>query len=192
MRSKTRALVLAGTAGLAAAILGVAGVALAAPRHHSVTMVAHINGQRFPVQGFERTIRLPGGGVFREESFTWGSGLHAQAATAPMRQMMPQEAQAAMVRSMAMFRALTISLNQQMAAMQSLLRVSFGPVAQMPATSFLPTGQPVIVVPFPSMPQRAPLPAATTPKVLPFSAAAPRYRDIRWMHGSHPAVRHLT
>ncbi|MDA8391079.1 MAG: hypothetical protein M0Z76_10190 [Gammaproteobacteria bacterium] len=188
MQKKKRALaVVGGSAVIGAAILGAIGVASAAPapRPKPAMMYVRINGERTPVQGFERTVRLPGGGVFREESFTWGEGAQPQAGSMRIQQMTPQQAQAVITRSLAMFHALQVSMDRQMATMQRLMPVSFAPMPAAP----IATWQPGIALPLAAFPQPLPAAVAPAPRAPSAYAGRPRYEVIRWAHPARPPAK---
>lgn len=186
MHRKSRLIAITvGAAVLGAAALGMTGVALAAPAAapHPVTVYARVDGRAIPLHGFERVVRLPGGGVLREESFTWGAAAPPGAGGVRMSQQTSGAARTMFARDMAAVQAMQAAMDRQMIAMQRLMQVSFGAFAGIPAMPYLSVAGPAVTG---SLPQ--PRPAAASPAPV-AGAASPRYRVIRWTQPAHPPAK---
>lgn len=97
--------------------------------------IAHlwINGHSVPAAAQNRVIHFPGG-LMQVQTVTWGSGGSASHSQIFRENLSPAQAQAMVRRSLWQMQAMQVSMDRQIARMQRLMRVSFGPLA-MPSFS---------------------------------------------------------
>ena len=149
------------------AVLGAAAVAplarasayegtSASQQSHASIVHLWINGHSVPAAAQSRVIHFPGG-VMQVQTVTWGSGGFAGPSQVSRESLSPAQAQAMVRRSLWQMQAMQVSMDRQIARMQRLMRVSFGPFAM------------------PSF--RLPVPVAlfSLPPQMPFSEAIPRH-----------------
>ena len=123
---------------------------------HASTAHLWINGHSVPAAAQNRVIHFPGG-LMQVQTVTWGSGGSASHSQIFRENLSPAQAQAMVRRSLWQMQAMQVSMDRQIARMQRLMRVSFGPFAM------------------PSF--RLPVPVAlfSLPPQMPFSEAIPRH-----------------
>ena len=149
------------------AVLGAAAVAplarasayegtSASQQSHASIVHLWINGHSVPAAAQSRVIHFPGG-VMQVQTVTWGSGGFAAPSQVSRESLSPAQAQAMVRRSLWQMQAMQVSMDRQIARMQRLMRVSFGPFA----------------VPLFSVPVPATL--FSLPPEMPFSEAIPRH-----------------
>ena len=105
----------------------------ASQQSHASTAHLWINGHCIPVAAQNRVIHFPGG-IMQVQTVTWGSsgsGGHSQIFR---ENLSSAQAQAMVWRSLWQMQAMQVSMDRQIARMQRLMRVSFGPSA-MPSFS---------------------------------------------------------
>ncbi len=129
--------------------------ASASPSAHASVVHLWINGHSVPAAAQSRIIHFPGG-VMQVQTVTWGSGGSGGHSPIFRENLSPGQAQAMARRSLWQMQAMQVSMDRQIARMQRLMRVSFGPFA---VPSF-----------------RLPVPVAllSLPPEMPFSGAIPR------------------
>ena len=128
---------------------------LASQRSHTSFVHLWINGHSVPAAAQSRVIHFPGG-VMRVQTVTWGQGGPSEHLQVYPESLSPAQAQAMVRRSLWQMQAMQVSMDRQIAQMQRLMGVSFGPFAM------------------PSF--RLPVPVAllSLPPEMPFSGAIPR------------------
>ena len=87
-----------------------------------------INGHSVPAAAQSRVIHFPGG-VMQVRTVTWGSGGSGGHSQISRENLSPGQAQAMVRRSLWQMQAMQVSMDRQIARMQRLMRVSFGPFA---------------------------------------------------------------
>ena len=98
------------------------------PSPHVSVVHLWINGHSVPAETQSRIIHFPGG-VMQVQTVTWGSsgsGGHSQISRDSLS---PAQAQAMVRRSLWQMQAMQVAMDRQIARMQRLMRVSFGPFA---------------------------------------------------------------
>ena len=119
---------------------------------HASTAHLWINGHSVPVAAQNRVIHFPGG-IMQVQTVTWGSsgsGGHSQIFR---ENLSSPQAQAMVRRSLWQMQTMQVSMERQMARMQRLMRVSFGPFA-------MPSFSVSIPVTLPSLPPEMPISGA--------------------------------
>ncbi|MHB8250153.1 MULTISPECIES: hypothetical protein [Acidithiobacillus] len=131
------------------------GDALASQQSHMSVTHLWIDGHSVPAAAQSRVIHFPGG-VMKVQTVTWGSGGSHRQLQVSSENLSPAQAQAMVEHSLWQMQAMEVSMDRQIAQMQRLMRVSFGPFAM------------------PSF--RLPVPVAllSLPPEMPFSGAIPR------------------
>ena len=107
--------------------------ASALPSAHASVVHLWINGHSVPAVTQSRVMHFPGG-VMQVQTVTWGSGGPGGHAQVFRENLSPAQAQAMVRRSLWQMQAMQVSMDRQIARMQRLMRVSFGPLA-MPSFS---------------------------------------------------------
>ena len=102
--------------------------ALASPRSHASIVHLWINGHPVPAAAQNRVIHFPGG-MMRVQTVTWGSGGPSGHVQVYCESLSPARTQAMIRRSLWQMQAMQVSMDRQIAQMQRLMRVSFGPFA---------------------------------------------------------------
>ncbi|WP_226829365.1 hypothetical protein [Acidithiobacillus ferridurans] len=128
---------------------------LAPQRPHATIVHLWINGHSVPAAAQSRVIHFPGG-VMQVQTVTWGPGGSSRHVQISSENLPPAQAQAMVQHSLWQMQAMQVSMDRQIARMQRLMRVSFGPFAM------------------PSF--RLPIPVAllSSPPEMPFSGGIPR------------------
>ncbi|MBE7561429.1 hypothetical protein H7F10_00315 [Acidithiobacillus sp. HP-6] len=119
---------------LALASLPLLGATMALPIAHAATTYVSVDGHSIPVSAQSRTIHIPGG-IIRVQTFTWGAqGVpgHLQVTAGHLS---PVQGQALINQSLWQMRSMQVAMDQQIAQMNQLMRVSFGPFIN-PAFNF--------------------------------------------------------
>ncbi|MEY2333101.1 hypothetical protein GL267_010695 [Acidithiobacillus ferrianus] len=122
--------------------------ASASPSPHVSVVHLWINGHSVPAETQSRIIHFPGG-VMQVQTVTWGSsgsGGHSQVSRDSLS---PAQAQAMVRRSLWQMQAMQVAMDRQIARMQRLMRVSFGPFAMPSFNSPVPVTRLLLV---PEMP----------------------------------------
>ena len=149
---------------MSAAILGAAAAASlahaspydgASPSPHASVVHLWINGHSVPAETQSRVIHFPGG-VMQVQTVTWGSGGSGGDTQVSGANLSPAQAQAIVRHSLWQMQAMQVSMDRQIARMQRLMRVSFGPFAM------------------PSFSLPVPVALLSLPPQMPFSEAIPR------------------
>lgn len=165
--------------------LPILGTAMALPLAHAATSYVSVDGHSVPVSTENRTIHIPGGGI-QIHSVTWGTqGVpgHLQVTAG---QISPVQAEAMIHHSLWQMRSMQVAMDRQIAEMNQLMRVSFGPFAS-----------PFFNFPEPVMMTRVFLPGPViVPLAAPAHLVAPspaknlpghELMSVRWRHPQQPA-----
>ena len=129
---------------------------LAPQRPHATIVHLWINGHSVPAAAQSRVIHFPGG-VMQVQTVTWGPGGSSRHVQISSENLPPAQAQAMVQHSLWQMQAMQVSMDRQIARMQRLMRVSFGPFAM-----------PLFSVP-------VPVTLFSLPPEMPFSEAIPRH-----------------
>lgn len=150
---------------MSAAILGAAAAASlahaspydgASPSPHTSVVHLWINGHSVPAETQSRVIHFPGG-VMQVQTVTWGSGGPGGHSQVFRENLSPAQARVMVQHSLWQMQAMQVSMDRQIARMQRLMRVSFGPFAM------------------PSFSLPVPVALLSLPPQMPFSEAIPRH-----------------
>ena len=128
---------------------------LASQRPHPAIVHLWIDGHPVPAAAQSRVIHFPGG-VMQVQTVTWGSGGSNRHVQISSENLSPAQAQAMVQHSLWQMQAMQVSMDRQIARMQRLMRVSFGPFA------------------VPSFRLPVPVTLLSSPPEMPFSGAIPR------------------
>lgn len=165
--------------------LPILGATMAFPLAHAATSYVSVDGHSVPVSTENRTIHIPGG-IIQIHTVSWGTqeGVpgHMQVTA---RQLSPMQAEAMIHRSLWQMHSMQVAMDRQIAQMNQLMRVSFGPFANplfnfpepvMMTRVFLPGP---LMVPLASPVHLAPVPAKTLP--------GHGVISVRWRHPQQSA-----
>jgi hypothetical protein len=142
---------------------------LASQPHASIVHL-WINGHSVPAAAQSRVIHFPGG-VMRVQTVTWGSAGPSGHSQIFRENLSPAQAQAMVQHSLWQMQAMQVSMDRQIAQMQRLMRVSFGPFAM------------------PSFRLPVPVTLLSLPPEMPFSEAIPRHSlNLAESSGAAPSV----
>ncbi|MBU2743404.1 MULTISPECIES: hypothetical protein [Acidithiobacillus] len=111
---------------LALASLPLLGATMALPLAHAATAYVSVDGHSIPVSAENKTIHIPGG-VIRIQTVTWGAQGHPGHLQVTASHLSPVQAQALINRSLWQMRSMQVAMDRQIAQMNQLMRVSFGP-----------------------------------------------------------------
>ena len=106
------------------------GDTMASQPHASIVHL-WFNGHSVPAATQSRVIHFPGG-VMQVQTVTWGSAGPNRHLQISSETLSPAQVQAMVQHSLWQMRAMQVSMNRQIAQMQSLMHVSFGPFAVPP------------------------------------------------------------
>ncbi|MDX5935713.1 hypothetical protein [Acidithiobacillus thiooxidans] len=119
---------------LALASLPLLGAAMALPLAHAATAYVSVDGHSIPVSAQSRTIHVPGG-IIWVQTVTWGAQGVPGHLQITANHLSPVQAQAMINQSLWQMRSMQVAMDQQIAQMNQLMRVSFGPFIN-PAFNF--------------------------------------------------------
>ena len=131
------------------------GGALASQQSHMSVTRLWIDGHSVPAAAQSRIIHFPGG-VMKVQTVTWGSGGFNRHLQVSSENLPPAQVQAMVEHSLWQMQAMQVSMDRQIAQMQRLMSVSFGPFAM-----------PLFRLP-------VPVTLLSVPSEIPFSGVIPR------------------